>query len=316
MLSFFTCLSCKIALPCLIYTDEIPGRNEEIPNFEVKSMADVDVVSIVHGVKEGHVHDSGVEIRVKNELFSAGDDVLHAISVHNPKSRQLVDSVGDVALSLAGGIGDEKNKVHEKPSVIQPEDLIHGIGGHDYDVQRIRNLVASEKNVPQAKDPFADLHNFLMHSSQEDDDLHENVRPGKVITYRDIINLGLDEKKLRGVDLRSLLEQNARDYDDWQRERDTVAGEASESSFWETVGKLRQRYLTFGRSNDEASDLTESNLNPAEQVWPSNLQENKDEDEDNVMHQSKILGSTSSKNDIHTDSQKSHHQNGRDVRDL
>ena len=66
-----------------------------------------------------------------------------------------------------------------------------------------------------------------MHDNEHDDDdeIHEDLddrRPGKTITYKDIIDLGLDEKRLKGVDLNKLLLENQEEYDDWQRERDSI----------------------------------------------------------------------------------------------
>jgi hypothetical protein len=61
---------------------------------------------------------------------------------------------------------------------------------------------------------------MMMHGSHGDDHEHEKVRKGKVITYRDIIKLGLDETQLKGVDLTKLLKDNEREYDDWQRDLD------------------------------------------------------------------------------------------------
>ena len=134
-----------------------------------------------------------------------------------------------------------------------------------------------------------------------------------------------------GIDLKKLLLANAEEYDDWVRDRQAVRGESPESSFWEQLGELRKRYLSFGHNDGPARDLTGTRLDPEQQKWVSLEEEEegggggegegvkKGEREDSILHEMELLGSTASKQNRHKDRHQNedpYHTKGRDVTDL
>ena len=248
--------------------------------------------------------------------------------MHDPASRARVAGDLDDLLQPGRGMGgrEDEGPGGGQPTVMDGEHLMHGEGGHDHDIKQLKFLKTKEEAAAAGQDPFADVHKLLMHSDHDDDHAHDDdhkIRRGKTITYKDIMALGLDEDLLKGIDLNKLLLENAREYDDWQREKEVMQGESPEVSFWEQVGEIRRRYLSFGRNDGEARDLTGTKLDPAEQQWVAGIGVGEGEgnpgDEDDVLHQLEILGSTAPKQDRHKHSgvtPDEYHENGRDVTDL
>nr|KAG5698477.1 hypothetical protein BaRGS_022007 [Batillaria attramentaria] len=291
-----------------------------------------DVEDMVHG--ERHVHEGNAN--QEKGPYKAGDveEIFHGgqdeHNVHDPESRHKVAkevaSAGDVNKLMRGEGGDDddgdevdhhRGKV---PTVMDGEHILHGAGGHDHDVKQLKFVKTKEEK--EAKDRFSDLHSILMHNDDEDEHADDKIRRGKKITYKDIIELGLDEDMLKGIDLTQLLTQDAEEYDDWQRERFAIKGEIPEASFWEQVGELRKRYLSFGRNDGKARDLTGEMLDPEKQEWVAGpgldeAGEVKDRDEDDVLHELELLGNTASLRDRHKHDKKGDHiENGRDLTDL
>lgn len=285
---------------------------------------------MVHGEGEGHVHDSDADAGQGHGAvpYRVGDiDVLAlgSLNVHDPASRDLVASAGDLDALLLGGRRGEDGSKGGLPTVVDGEHLMHGEGGHDHDVKQLKFLKTKkeegEQGEKEARDPFENVHKLLMHSGEDDDHDHDDakIRRGKTITYKDIMALGLDEDMLKGVDLKKLLLENAREYDDWQRDKETIQGESPEASFWEQIGELRRRYLSFGRNDGTAQDLTGTKLDPAQQQWVAGIEvwEENAGEEDDVLHQLEVLGNTAPKQDRHKHStHDEYHENGRDITDL
>ncbi|XP_076435813.1 uncharacterized protein LOC143275524 isoform X2 [Babylonia areolata] len=305
------------------------------------------VEQMVHG--EDHVHDDTKgqgqddEGQGQQQQFSAGEDAVlktaGMVNVHDPSQRaKLAMAAGDMSAfmggggGVGGGEGEDGGGGGNLPSVLDTEHVMHGEGGHDHDVRKLKDLKPSKADDEETKkmDRFSDLHNILMHDGGDDGKQHghhnnddDKIRRGKTITYRDIMELGLDEESLKGIDLKQLLLENAREYDDWEREKNAVRGESPETSFWEQLGELRKRYLTFGRNDGEARDLTGSKLDPSQQKWVSRMEmgAGEGEREDRILHEMEILGSTAAERDRHKQQRQQQggdnfHTNGRDTTDL
>ncbi|KAK7090996.1 hypothetical protein V1264_010720 [Littorina saxatilis] len=298
-----------------------------------------DVEQMVHGNEgeaegqgEGHVHDSDPDAKKAQGPYKVGDiDILgkDSLNVHDPKSRDQMASAGDVSalMGVGGGGGGEEEKKEGLPTVADGEHLMHGDGGHDHDVKQLKFIKTKEDSA--AQDRFQDVHGLVMHSADSDKDhdhdkdKDETIKRGKTISYKDIMALGLDEERLKGVDLKKLLLDNVQEYDDWQRDREVIPGESPEASFWEQIGELRKRYLSFGHNDGEAKDLTGSKLDPDQQRWVAGAMgegEGADGGEDSIMHQMEILGNTAPKQDRHKHARQEQHDeyqdNRRDIADL
>ena len=157
---------------------------------------------MVHGQGEAHVHDLDPKDEVQGP-FKVGDvDPVNVASfnVHDPASRrEHVASAADMDV-LMGRVGGGEEGEHKggNPTVVDPEHLMHGEGGHDFDVRRLKLLHSKEDG--EAKDRFSDVHGLVMHDGIEHGGEDETIRRGKTITYKDIMELGLDEDMLKGED--------------------------------------------------------------------------------------------------------------------
>lgn len=280
-----------------------------------------DAEEMVHGEK--HVHDENAQ--QKNAPFKSGDveELVHGSShnVHDPASRHdsekaKIASAGEVDKLMYGdsdvSAGGRKGPA---PSVLDSEHLMHGAGGHDHDVRQLKFLKTNKEN----KDPFDNIHSILMHPNDDDAHEDEKIRRGKKITYKDIMELGLDEDMMKGVDLKQLLLQDAREYDDWHRDKEEVKGESPEGSFWQNLNELRKRYLSLGGMPDKSQDLTGTKLDPENQKWVTETEQNagRNDNEDDVIHQLEMLGNTAPLQDRHKhEEEKEYSENGRDLGDL
>lgn len=295
----------------------------DVPELKIaQEFKSGDVEEMVHG--ERHVHDNVARGDISGP-FRSGDveELVHGAdsqNVHDPTSRHKVNkevaSAGDVDRLMRGDADDDNDAQEDRgkiPTVMDGEHMLHGAGGHEHDVKQLKFVKTKEEN--NAKDRFSDVHAIIMHSDDEDDDHSDDkIRRGKKVTYKDIMALGLDEDMLKGIDLNQLLLQDAEEYDDWQRERLAFKGEVPEGSFWEQVGELRKRYLSFGRNDGKARDLTGAKLDPEKQEWVTGRDLNKgadvkDGDEDDVLHELELLGNTAAVGDRHK------HGNSKDVTD-
>ncbi|KAK0066593.1 sarcoplasmic reticulum histidine-rich calcium-binding protein [Biomphalaria pfeifferi] len=173
-----------------------------------------DVEKIVHG-EEG-VHDDHDGHDAKNKSLSTLDP---AKLMHGQDAEHECD-------------GKPCFIDHENPGGMPPQDPL---------LQQGQNKGSNQKEQIEKKpfgtDPEKDAHGED-HAHEHDDD--PNYKTKNKVTYKDIIDLGLSEEQLKGVDLTKLLEQEQQEFENWQR--DSMADE--NSNYWqEQVKDLRKEYL-------------------------------------------------------------------------
>lgn len=292
-----------------------------------------DAEEIVHGAR--HVHDGNSNAAsvpygpADVEEIVHGSAALH--NVHDPAARHeaartVASAVDMEALMGSSGSDSRRKGSGGVPSVMDGEHMLHGAGGHDHDLRQLQFIKSRDeqeeenKKRRQAKDPFENVHSLLMHGDRHgDEDDDAKVRRGKEITYKDIMDLRLDESLLKGVDLKQLLQKNVREYDDWQRDKTSFKGEVPEGSWWEQIQDLRRRYLS-GSTDNKPQDLTGTRLDPESQKWVAGKgvgdEEDAEQDEDDILHRLEILGSTAPLKDRHKQAKDKLIENGRDLTDL
>ncbi|XP_059167934.1 uncharacterized protein LOC131949976 isoform X2 [Physella acuta] len=87
-----------------------------------------------------------------------------------------------------------------------------------------------------------------------------NYRPKNKVLYQDIIDLGLSEEQLKGIDLNKLLDQEKREFENWQR--DEMGNDANDASYWQEVRDLRKEYLQ--KIYSKIRELSQPDLDTAE----------------------------------------------------
>uniref|UniRef100_A0A0B7AYH9 Uncharacterized protein n=1 Tax=Arion vulgaris TaxID=1028688 RepID=A0A0B7AYH9_9EUPU len=204
------------------------------------------------------------------------EEALHAghhVHEEKPSGAHREDQAGDAELIAHGGDGGHHESEHEKeqkPLTLDPDEMMHDSQGQDH--VHSSNLEHSRRKgdaLPGADTPQAQgAGEHDQHGSHRDqigpefegvihDGKHVHVdmpgahKPRNKVKYQDIIDLGLDQELLKGIDLSKLLEQEKKEMEDWHRETEEREGEnvpdrnESERSalFWQRVTELRKRYL-------------------------------------------------------------------------
>ncbi|KAH9512728.1 hypothetical protein Btru_038036 [Bulinus truncatus] len=247
---------------------------EVIKDGQAKEQAEQEAIDNIRPGVLKNVHDGASRLMaeaMKNQKFGPLDieEVMHGgHHVHEGEQQTGPVQGGDVEKIAHGedGVHDEHGDSDENKtdSTFDPEQLLHGASGHDCDgkpcsedhkkpelpggmppedpLRQAKNQVEKKPQENVEREPTGLDPERLLHGDDHAHDHDPNYKTKNKITYKDIINLGLSEEQLKGIDLAALLEQEKNELNNYEQERKSNEN-GGDTSEWEHVKDIRKEYL-------------------------------------------------------------------------
>ncbi|CAG5119697.1 unnamed protein product, partial [Candidula unifasciata] len=203
-----------------------------------------------------NVHDSlsrRIAEFVKDKQFSPenADEAIHGgHHVHEEKDggRPKDVQTGNVESIVHGedGVHDDHHKKDDKgPLTVDPEQMMHAGQGDDHPHDRHENEPVGEspngtllsdnnrRTKNQSQNNQGDFGIDLEPIVHEGEHVHGKAGSQKSrnkVRYQDIIELGLSQELLKGIDLSKLLEQEKKEMEAWQHDKNERKGMSEEDN--------------------------------------------------------------------------------------
>ncbi|BFZ06733.1 hypothetical protein BsWGS_09772 [Bradybaena similaris] len=300
---------------------EMQQHGQERIDAENREMEDVQPKVI-----GGNVHDSTSRrfaefVKDRQFLPDNAEEALHGgqhVHEEDGEGRPKQAQAGDVEGIVHGeaGVHDDHHQQDNKaPLTADPDEMMHAgeEGDHPHD---------RHESVPGVDTPNGTLvsghHKANVQKHTDQDDVGPEVEPlvhggehvhGKEadnktrhkVRYQDIIDLGLSQELLKGIDLSKLLEQEKKEMEAFHHDKNQKEGvkegdgdnNERDALFWQKqVTDLRKVYLA--KLYDKVRHLSNPDLENA--VWEKDeLNDSPHEGESKVEHEMEMWASTASK---------------------
>ncbi|CAL1532708.1 unnamed protein product [Lymnaea stagnalis] len=308
--------------------DPVAALEEAKRHGEAKHQAEGAELDVLQPQVQANVHDGAARNAaefLKNQQYGPNDieEIVHGgHHVHGDDHDPGKDKVqgGDVEAIAhgQGGVhedhGDGKNQ--RQHLTVDPEEMMHGGTGeaHDHGAhaqpekqpqpggdapedEMLTKGLGQEPKVKEEKD-IGPTFEKAVHGEDHVHDHDPNYRPKNIITYKDIIDLGLTEEQLKGIDLNKVLEQEQREFDNWQQQE--LGNDPKDPAYWnEQVKSLRQQYIE--KIYAKIRDISQPDLEHAEwEDWDDEIHGLKDpsqlhDGETPLEHEMEMWGRTEPK---------------------